>query len=67
MKWIPISVLLLAALPIYYVRELLACLLLFSSLFLIGLLGFAIVAAVAAGIIQLGFYLLNFHWSLSRA
>ena len=54
MKWTFISVLLLVALPIYYVRELLACLLLFSSLFLLGLLGLAIVAAVAAGIIHLG-------------
>lgn len=52
-RWLWICIILLVGLPIYFVRELLACLLLFSVLFLLGTVGFAVTAFVAAGVARL--------------
>ena len=52
-RWLWLSLLALAALPTYYVREILACLLLFSVLFLLSIAGFAVMALAAAGISRL--------------
>ena len=52
-KWIWIFLLAFVGFQIYYVQELLACLLLFSVLFLLGVIGFAAVALAATGISRL--------------
>jgi hypothetical protein len=52
-KWIWVLLLAFAGFQIYYVQELLACLLLFSVLFLIGIVGFTVLALAGAGISKL--------------
>ena len=52
-KWIWALLLAFAGFQIYYVQELLACLLLFSALFLLGLIGFVTVALAATWISRL--------------
>ena len=52
-RWLWVSLLALVALPTYYVREILACLFLFSVLFLLSTAGLAVLALAGAGITRL--------------